>query len=104
MDAQWEQDLVEWGEGAEKTGSLSHAESIYAILLIRSVNVRDPKGKNIENGGPAACNPKYDNFGLHAASEFAVRLQILPTIFYVFSLRVPNVNSRINKMAYMLPA
>ncbi|RYT17431.1 hypothetical protein EAI89_12240 [Eubacterium sp. am_0171] len=63
MDAQWEQDLVEWGEGAEKTGSLSHAESIYAILLIRSVNVRDPKGKNIENGGPAACNPKYDNFG-----------------------------------------
>ena len=48
---------------AEKPGSLPQAGSIYAILKIRSVNVSGPKGKNIANGGSAACNPKFDNFG-----------------------------------------
>ena len=86
-----------------KPGSLAPGGSIYAILKIGSVYVRIPKGKNIENGGPAACNPKFGNFGLHAASEFAVRRQILPTVFYVLSLRDSNVNSRTFKMAYMLP-
>ena len=50
-------------EDAEKPGSLPHAGSIYAILKIRSVYARRPKGKNTENGGPAACSPKFDNFG-----------------------------------------
>ena len=48
---------------AEKPGILPHTGSIYAILKIRSVYVRGPKGKNTENGGPAACSPKFDNFG-----------------------------------------
>ena len=51
-----------WGE-AKKPGSLPHAGSIYAILKIRSVYVRGPNGKNIENIGSAACSPKFDNFG-----------------------------------------
>ncbi|GAA0266550.1 hypothetical protein GCM10008922_27030 [Faecalicatena contorta] len=46
-----------------KPGSLAPGGSIYAILKIGSVYVRIPKGKNIENGGPAACNPKFGNFG-----------------------------------------
>ncbi|CUO31901.1 Uncharacterised protein [[Eubacterium] contortum] len=48
---------------AEKPGSLPQAGSIYAILKIRAVYVRGPKGKKTENGGPAACSPKFDNFG-----------------------------------------
>ena len=51
------------GGDAEKPGSLTPAGSIDAILKIRSVYVRGSKGTNIENGGPAACNPKFDNFG-----------------------------------------
>ena len=50
-------------DNAEKPGSQPRAGSIYAILKIRSVDVRGPKEKNIENVGPAACNPKFDNFG-----------------------------------------
>ncbi len=88
-----------WRRDAEKPGSLAHGGSIYARLKVRSVYVRGPKGKNAENSGPAACSPKFDNFGLHAASEFDVRRQILPTIFCVFSLRASNVNSRIFKRA-----
>ena len=52
-----------WYGDAEKPGSQPRAGSIYAILKIRSVDVRGPKEKNIENVGPAACNPKFDNFG-----------------------------------------
>ena len=51
-----------WGE-AKKPGSLYQGGGIYAILKIRSVYARGPKGKNTENGGPAACNPKFDNLG-----------------------------------------
>ena len=64
-----------WGD-AEKPGILPHTGSIYAILKIRSVYVRGPNGKNIEN----------------AASGFDVRRQILPAIFYVFSLRASNAD------------
>ncbi|RYT13534.1 hypothetical protein EAI89_17385 [Eubacterium sp. am_0171] len=48
---------------AGKQGSLATGGSLYAILKIRAVCVRGPKGKNIENGGTAACSPKFDNFG-----------------------------------------
>ena len=51
-----------WGE-AKKPGSLYQGGGIYAILKIRSVYVRGPNGKNIENSGSAACSPKFDNFG-----------------------------------------
>ena len=74
--------MFDWGE-AKKPGSLYQGGGIYAILKIRSVYVRGPNGKNIEN----------------AASGFDVRRQILPAIFYVFSLRASNVNSRTFKMA-----
>ena len=50
-------------ETGQKPGSQPRAGSIYAILKIRSVNVSGPKEKNIANGGSAACNPKFDNFG-----------------------------------------
>ncbi len=57
------------GGGIFSKGTLKNREacprpgSIYAILKIRSVYVSGPKGKNIANGGSAACNPKFDNFG-----------------------------------------
>ena len=40
-----------WYGGAEKPGSQPRAGSIYAILKVRSVDVRGPKEKNIENEG-----------------------------------------------------
>ena len=55
--------LFFWRRDAEKPGSLAHGGSIYARLKVRSVYVRGPKGKNAENSGPAACSPKFDNFG-----------------------------------------
>ena len=51
-----------WGD-AEKPGSLPPEGNTYAVLKIRTVYVRAPKGRNIENDGPAACSPKFDNFG-----------------------------------------
>ena len=48
---------------AEKPGSRSQGGSAYAVLKVRNVCVRAPKGKHRENDGPATCNPKFDNFG-----------------------------------------
>ena len=56
--------LVSAADGdAEKPGSQPHTGSTCAVLKIRTIYVRAPKGKNRENDGPAACNPKFDNFG-----------------------------------------
>ena len=59
-----EQALVLRTDGdAENPGSLSPEGSACAVLKVHIIYVRAPKGRNIETDGPAACNPKFDNFG-----------------------------------------
>ena len=50
-------------ETAETPGSLTPEGSTCAVFKVRTIYVKAPKGRNIETDGPAACNPKFDNFG-----------------------------------------